>query len=170
MRNTTLDFNPCMKHQLIRKTVREFAESEIQPHVALLDKESRFPWEIVEKMKPMNFFGLQVPEEYGGAGLDTISFAIGGGFIEVQPDQVTVLADAAERAEEIDLERAEAARRRAEERLRSRTQENVDFARAEAALRRAMTRIKVTKLRRSRGGRQQWQDPLPPCRSLSKKS
>ena len=65
-----------MKHQLIRKTVREFAESEIKPHVSLLDKESRFPWEIVEQMKPLNFFGLQVPVEYGGAGLDTISYAI----------------------------------------------------------------------------------------------
>jgi len=71
-----LDFNPCMKHQLIRKTVREFAESEIKPHVARLDKESRFPWEIVEKMKPLNFFGLQAPREYGGANLDTISYVI----------------------------------------------------------------------------------------------
>ncbi len=71
-----MDFNPCMKHQLIRKTVREFAENEIKPHVSLLDKESRFPWEIVERMKPLNFFGLQVPKEYGGAGLDTISYAI----------------------------------------------------------------------------------------------
>jgi len=71
-----LDFNPCMKHQLIRKTVREFVESEIKPHVALMDKESRFPWEIIEKMKPLNFFGLQVPKIYGGADLDTISYAI----------------------------------------------------------------------------------------------
>ncbi|CCK81428.1 acyl-CoA dehydrogenase family protein [Desulfobacula toluolica] len=71
-----MDFNPCMKHQLIRKTVREFAESEIKPHVSLMDAESRFPWEIVEKMKPLNFFGLQVPRDYGGAGLDTISYAI----------------------------------------------------------------------------------------------
>jgi len=80
------------------------------------------------------------------------SFAISGGFMEVQPDGVTILANTAEHAEEIDLERAEAARRWAEERLRSRTQENVDFARAEAALRRAMTRINVTKLRRRKGG------------------
>jgi butyryl-CoA dehydrogenase len=71
-----MDFNPCMKHQLIRKTVREFAQNEIQPHVSLLDKESRFPWEIVEKMKPLKFFGLQAPQELGGAGLDTISYAI----------------------------------------------------------------------------------------------
>jgi len=65
-----------MKHQLIRKTVREFVESEIKPHVSLMDKESRFPWEIIEKMKPLNFFGLQVPRMYGGADLDTISYAI----------------------------------------------------------------------------------------------
>lgn len=71
-----MDFNPCMKHQLVRKTVREFAESEIKPHVSQLDKESRFPWEIVEKMQPLNFFGLQTPKEYGGADLDSISYAI----------------------------------------------------------------------------------------------
>jgi butyryl-CoA dehydrogenase len=71
-----MDFNPCMKHQLIRKTVREFAENEIKPHTADLDRESRFPWEIVEKMKPLKYFGLQVPQHLGGAGLDTISYAI----------------------------------------------------------------------------------------------
>ncbi len=69
-------FNPCMKHQLIRKTVREFAENEIQPHVSALDRESRFPWEIIDKMKPLNFFGLQTPKTLGGAGLDSISYAI----------------------------------------------------------------------------------------------
>jgi len=71
-----LDFNPCMKHQLIRKTVREFAENEIKPHAADLDRDARFPWEIVDKMKPLNFFGLQTPRKYGGADLDTISYAI----------------------------------------------------------------------------------------------
>lgn len=80
-------------------------------------------------------------------------FAISGGFMEVQPDQVTVLSDTAERAEEIDLERAEAARRRAEEYLRTQIQDSVDFARAEAALRRSLTRIKVGEARRRRGGR-----------------
>jgi butyryl-CoA dehydrogenase len=65
-----------MKHQLISKTVREFAENEIQPMVAELDREARFPHEIVERMKPLHFFGLQVPKHLGGAGLDTISYAI----------------------------------------------------------------------------------------------
>ncbi len=86
-------------------------------------------------------------------GDDEESFAISGGYMEVQPDAVTVLVNTAEHVEEIDLERAEAARRRAEARLHDRTQEKVDFARAEAALRRAMTRINVTKLRRRKGVR-----------------
>jgi len=86
-------------------------------------------------------------------GADEESFAIGGGFMEVQPDRVTVLADTAERAEEIDLERAEAARRRAEERLSARAQNNVDFARADSALRRSIIRIKVAESRRKRAGR-----------------
>jgi F-type H+-transporting ATPase subunit epsilon len=82
------------------------------------------------------------------------SFAISGGYMEVQRDRVTVLANTAEHVEEIDAERAEAARRRAEARLHDRTtQEEVDFARAEAALCRAMTRINVAKLRRRKTGR-----------------
>ncbi len=44
-----MDFNPCMKHQVVRKTVREFAEKEIRPHAAALDKEGRFPHDIVER-------------------------------------------------------------------------------------------------------------------------
>jgi F-type H+-transporting ATPase subunit epsilon len=81
------------------------------------------------------------------------SFAIGGGFMEVQPDRVVVLADTAERAEEIDMERAEAARQRAEEHLHAREERAVDFVRAESALRRSLIRIKVAETRRRRGGR-----------------
>lgn len=84
-------------------------------------------------------------------GDEEASFAISSGFMEVQPNQVTVLAYMAEHAAEADLERAEAAQRRAEKRQLVRTQEHVDFARAEAALRRSMTRIKVSKLRRRSG-------------------
>jgi F-type H+-transporting ATPase subunit epsilon len=86
-------------------------------------------------------------------GSEEDSFAISGGFMEVQPDHVTVLADTAEYAEEIDIERAEAARRRAEEYLQAATADRVDFARAEAALRRSVVRIKVAEARRRRGGR-----------------
>ena len=80
-------------------------------------------------------------------GGEDFSMAISGGFLEVRPDRVIVLADAAERVEEIDIARAEEAKRRAEERLKHPTAE-VDMARAEAALRRALTRLQVVARRR----------------------
>ena len=73
--------------------------------------------------------------------------AISGGFLEVRPDKVIILADACERAEEIDIERAEEAKRRAEEILKTRPPQ-VDTAAAEAALRRSLTRLKVVEKRR----------------------
>jgi F-type H+-transporting ATPase subunit epsilon len=79
--------------------------------------------------------------------------AIGGGFMEVGPDHVTILADSAERADEIDEERAEAAQRSAEETMAQKRREDVDLARAEAALRRSLIRLKVAKRKRRRGGR-----------------
>lgn len=68
--------DPCMKHKLVRKAVREFAEAELGPIAHDVDRDARFPWEVVEKMRPLNFFGLQVPRKYGGADLDSISYAI----------------------------------------------------------------------------------------------
>lgn len=73
--------------------------------------------------------------------------AISGGFLEVRPDKVIILADACERAEEIDIERAEAARRRADEILKTRPPD-VDTAAAEAALRRSLARIRAAEKRR----------------------
>lgn len=72
---------------------------------------------------------------------------ISGGFLEVRPDKVIILADACERVEEIDVARAEAAKRRAEETLKERPPE-VDTATAEAALRRSLARLKVAERRR----------------------
>jgi F-type H+-transporting ATPase subunit epsilon len=72
------------------------------------------------------------------------SLAISGGFLEVRPDRVIILADAAERAEEIDVDRAEAAKKRAEERL-ARKGAGIDEARAETALRRSLTRLEVAR-------------------------
>jgi F-type H+-transporting ATPase subunit epsilon len=69
--------------------------------------------------------------------------AVSGGFLEVRPDQVTILAQAAETSDEIDVDRAKRAKERAEERLRAQNQENIDFKRAELALKRALNRISV---------------------------
>jgi F-type H+-transporting ATPase subunit epsilon len=77
-------------------------------------------------------------------GSSTELVAVSGGFIEVRPDKVTILAQAAERAESIDVVRAEAAKKRAEERLNQKT-DDIDFKRAELALRRAINRLDVTK-------------------------
>jgi butyryl-CoA dehydrogenase len=68
--------DPCMKHKLVRNAVREFSEAELGPIAHEMDRDARFPWEVVEKMRPLNFFGLQVPKKYGGADLDSISYAI----------------------------------------------------------------------------------------------
>jgi F-type H+-transporting ATPase subunit epsilon len=84
-----------------------------------------------------------------GAGREEV-LAIHGGFMEVLPDQVTVLADSAERAEEIDIARAEEARQRAEDLMRQRREDKVDYARAEAALRRSIIRLKVAEGRKQR--------------------
>ena len=70
--------------------------------------------------------------------------AVTGGFAEVRNDKVVILADAAEQPEEIDRERAERARQRAEQRLSGRSQDAVDFARAAAALARALARLQVS--------------------------
>ncbi|MDE2735008.1 MAG: F0F1 ATP synthase subunit epsilon [Gemmatimonadota bacterium] len=72
-----------------------------------------------------------------------VQMAISGGFVEVGREQVAVLAETAERVEEIDVARAEAARQRAEERLARAREERVDVARAEAALARAINRIRI---------------------------
>lgn len=84
--------------------------------------------------------------KHTGGGEEAI--AIHGGFMEVLPDRVTVLADAAERAEEIDIARAEEARRRAEELMKQRREDKVDYARAEMALRRSLVRLKIARGRR----------------------
>jgi F-type H+-transporting ATPase subunit epsilon len=70
--------------------------------------------------------------------------AVSGGFLEVRPDKVTILAQAAERAEDIDVERAQRAKERAEQRLRDQKLEDIDFKRAELALQRAINRLTVT--------------------------
>ncbi|MRG86192.1 F0F1 ATP synthase subunit epsilon [Salinibacillus xinjiangensis] len=73
---------------------------------------------------------------------NTDHIAVSGGFLEVRPDKVTILAQSAEMPDEIDVERARKAKERAERRLQSQ-KDDVDFKRAESALRRAINRINV---------------------------
>jgi len=86
-------------------------------------------------------------------GDEEVSLAISGGFLEVRPDRVVVLAEAAERAEEIDVERAEEARKRARERLSQELEPGIDGARVEAALRRSLARLRVAETARRRKAR-----------------
>lgn len=84
-------------------------------------------------------------------GAEETAIAISGGFLEVRDDVVTVLADTAEQAEEIDVERAEAARRQAEETLRARPTD-MDILATQASLRKQLLRLRVAERRRRRGG------------------
>ena len=82
-------------------------------------------------------------------GGDEVDVALSGGFLEVREDKVVVLADTAERSDELDQERAEESRRKAQDRLATREGE-VDIAQAMAALERAQARLRVVERRRAR--------------------
>jgi F-type H+-transporting ATPase subunit epsilon len=92
---------------------------------------------------------LQVGEMWYRIGQQKHYLAIAFGFAEILPDRVTVLAHIAERAEDIDVSRAESAKQRAEQRV-SRTQPDMDFERARVALLKALTRLQVASRARTR--------------------
>jgi len=69
-----LDLTP--EHELVRQTVREFATDRIAPVAEELDREHRFPYEIVEELAELGLMGMTIPEEYEGGGTDTVSYAI----------------------------------------------------------------------------------------------
>ena len=71
-----MNFDLTQEQQLVRDTVREFAESRIAPVAAELDREHRFPYELVAELAELGLMGMTVPEEYGGAGADTLSYAV----------------------------------------------------------------------------------------------
>ena len=64
------------KHRLLRRSVRSYCEQALGPIAAEMDREARFPWEVVEKMGKLGYFGIQVPQELGGAGMDSVSYII----------------------------------------------------------------------------------------------
>ena len=71
-----MDFDLTDEQRLIRDTARDFAAREIAPKAAELDKSGRWPGEIVKRMAELGFLGVAVPEEHGGAGMDTLSYAL----------------------------------------------------------------------------------------------
>jgi alkylation response protein AidB-like acyl-CoA dehydrogenase len=64
------------EQELLRRTVREFAETRVAPAAEELDREERFPYELVAELADLGLMGIPIPEEYGGAGADTVSYAI----------------------------------------------------------------------------------------------
>jgi short-chain 2-methylacyl-CoA dehydrogenase len=71
-----MDFDLSPDHELIRRTVRDFAEQEIAPVAEQLDREKRFPYEIVAQLGELGLMGIPFPEEYGGAGADSLAYAL----------------------------------------------------------------------------------------------
>jgi short-chain 2-methylacyl-CoA dehydrogenase len=71
-----MDFDLTDEQEAIRRLVREFAEGEVRPVAEELDREKRFPYEIVEKLGKLGLMGIPYPEEYGGGGADNLSYAL----------------------------------------------------------------------------------------------
>jgi short-chain 2-methylacyl-CoA dehydrogenase len=71
-----LNFDLDQDQELVRSTVREFAQQRVAPAAEELDRESRFPYELVGELAELGLMGMTIPEEYGGAGADTVSYAI----------------------------------------------------------------------------------------------
>jgi short/branched chain acyl-CoA dehydrogenase len=71
-----LNFDLAPEHELVRSTVRDFAQQKVAPVAEELDRESRFPYDLVADMAELGLMGMTIPEEYGGAGADTVSYAI----------------------------------------------------------------------------------------------
>jgi short/branched chain acyl-CoA dehydrogenase len=71
-----MELDLTREHELVRETVREFAEQRVAPVAEELDREERFPYEIVRELGELGLMGMPVPEDYGGAGTDMVSYAI----------------------------------------------------------------------------------------------
>jgi len=71
-----MNFDLSDEQKLLRETVRDFARSEVAPVAEELDREKRFPYEIVEKLGGLGLMGIPFPQEYGGGGADTLSYVL----------------------------------------------------------------------------------------------
>jgi short-chain 2-methylacyl-CoA dehydrogenase len=72
----TPNYDLSEEHELVRRTVRDFAQERVAPVAEELDREHRFPYELVKELADLGLMGMTIPEEYGGAGTDTLSYAI----------------------------------------------------------------------------------------------
>src|SRR5437868_387398 len=71
-----MDFDLSDDHRLIQRTVRDFATQEVAPVAEELDREKRFPYELVKQLGALNLMGIPFPEEVGGGGGDTLAYAL----------------------------------------------------------------------------------------------
>src|SRR5262245_59147428 len=71
-----MDFRPTEEQTLLRRSVREFAETEIRPHVREWDETQQFPAELVPKLGSLGLMGIQIPETYGGAWMSAVDYCI----------------------------------------------------------------------------------------------
>src|SRR5512135_2483742 len=71
-----MDFSPTEEQLAVQKTAREFAQQEVAPKAAEIDREHRHPAELVKRMAELGLLGVAVPDQYGGAGMDHVSYAL----------------------------------------------------------------------------------------------
>src|SRR5215831_18250838 len=71
-----MDLRPTPDHDVLRRSVREFAETEIRPHVMAWDEAQAFPPALLPKLAALGLMGIQFPEQYGGAGMSAIEYCI----------------------------------------------------------------------------------------------
>jgi short/branched chain acyl-CoA dehydrogenase len=71
-----VNFDLSPEHELVRSTVRKFAEERVAPVAEELDREHRFPYELVRELAELGLMGMPIPEDYGGGGTDTLAYAI----------------------------------------------------------------------------------------------
>src|SRR3982751_3779696 len=71
-----MDFRPTDEQEILRRSVREFAESEIAPHVMEWDEAQHFPMELLPKLAALGLMGIQFPEKYGGSAMTAVDYCI----------------------------------------------------------------------------------------------
>ena len=140
---------PTMNLEIVTAERQVFAAEDV---VTIIAEGSEGQMTILPKHAPL--VTMLEPAELiiRRASGDEMFMVITGGFIEVKPEKTIILADACERSDEIDVQRAEAAKHRAEDRLKEVGGE-LDRARAESALRRSIARLRVVEKRRKAPGR-----------------